>query len=301
MKHAFSLIVRFLLSFVVMLIAFMGASSLIGVGSIELTPEETSQSGLALVIVSLVNSFVLSFLILRARWYGATLITAVFVVYFGVETFMSQIETLFFNASVQMGPDVLTRVIASGFLRALIFAPLAVLIWGKLKVTPDADKQQGFSLPTAEWIKRFALLAVAYAVVYILFGYFVAWQSPAVREYYTGTTAVLPFHTHLLNLITDDPVLPIFQLFRGVLWAALALPIVWMTKGKPWQICWAIAFSFAILLSSGLIFPNPYMPAAVREAHLLELSSSMLVYGILAGYVWTRPVYAAPVLQQQAT
>ena len=79
------------------------------------------------------------------------------------------------------------------------------------------------------------------------------------------------------------------------------MPTVWMMKGKPWQICGAIALSFAILLSSELIFPNPYMPPPVREAHFLELSSSMLVYGIIAGWVWTRPVDSARVLQRQRT
>lgn len=299
MKHAFSLAVRFLLAFVVMLIAFMVASSIVGSASVQLTPEETSQSGVALLIVCLVNSLVLSYLILHSRWYGATLVAAVFVVQFGVETFMSQIETVFFNTSVQMSAQVLTSVVASGFLRALIFAPLAVLVWGKVKGIPAADKPGGLPSTTADWLKRFALLAVAYLVVYIVFGYFVAWQFPVVREYYTGTTALLPFPIHLFNLITGDPVLPLFQLFRGVLWAALALIIVWMTRGKSWQLYGAVAFTLAILLSSGLLFPNPYMPAPVRVAHLLELFSSMLVFGIIAGWVWTRPAVTGPVLQHQ--
>ncbi len=301
MKYVSSLIVRFLLSFVMMLVAFMASSSIVSTGAVPLTPEETTQSGLALLIVSLVNSLVLSLLILRSRWYGLTLVAAILLVHFGVETFMSQIETIFFNTSVQMGADVLTKVIASGFLRALSFAPLAVLIWGKLRGKRDADKTGRASLPPAEWAKRFALLAVAYLVVYIVFGYFVAWQSPAVREYYTGTTAILPFHVHLLNMITGNLVLPLFQIFRGVLWAALALLMVGMTKGQPWQVCAGIALSFAILLSSGLLFPNPYMPAPVRQAHLLELLSSMLVYGMVAGWVWSRPVDTLAVLQHQGT
>ncbi len=299
MKHFLSLVVRFLLSFVVMLIAFMVSSSVLSTGSAPLTPEETSQSGLALLVVSLIDSLVLSLLILRSRWYGVALVAAIFVVHFGVETFMSQIETVFFNTSVQMGTDVLAGVVTSGFLRALLFAPLAVLIWGKWRSKPGAENVAGTSLPRAEWVKRFALLAAAYLVVYIVFGYFVAWQSPAVREYYTGTTAILPFPVHLLNMITDNLVLPLFQILRGILWAGLALLVVRMTKGQPWQVCAAVALSFAILLSSGLIFPNPYMPVPVRQAHFLELFSSMLVYGLIAGWVWTRPAITRLTLQQQ--
>ncbi len=301
MKHAFSLTLRFLLSFVAMLIAFVGASAAFGSSSVQLTPEETSQSGIALLVVSLANSFVLSLLILRTRWSGVTLIGAVLLIQFGVETFMSQIETIFFNSSVQMEAAVLTTVIASGLLRALIFAPLAVLIWGKLKGRPDQDQTRAASPARAEWARRLALLAGAYLVVYILFGYFVAWQFPVVREYYTGTTAIVPFHTHLFNLLTGSPGLLIFQLFRGVLWGALALVIVWLMKAKPVSVCGAIALAFAVLLSSGLVFPNPYMPAPVREAHFLELLSSMLVYGIIAGWVWTRPVGNTAVPQYQGT
>jgi hypothetical protein len=296
MKHVLSLVVRFLLSFVVMLIAFMGSSSIISTSPALLTPEETSQSGLALLIVSLVDSLALSLLILRSRWSGARLMAAIFLIHFGVETFMSQVETVFFNASVQMGTDVLMNVILSGFLRALIFAPLAVLIWGKLKGRSDAEPWSGVSLPRAEWTKRFALLAAAYLVVY-----FVAWQSPTVREYYTGTTAILPFHTHFLNMIAGSPVLPLFQLFRGVLWGALALVITWMMKGKPWHVCAAIAMTFAVLVSSGLLFPNPYMPPLVREAHFLEVFSSMLVYGAISGWIWTRPASSVSVLQYRGT
>lgn len=301
MKNAFLLALRFLLSFVVMLVAFMAASTIVPSGSLQLTPEETSQSGVALLIVCLVNSVVLSYLILHSRWSGMTLVAAVIVVQFGVETFMSQIETVFFNTSVRMTTEVLASVIASGFLRALIFAPLAVLIWGKRKGIPGVDKPSGLPSATGEWIGRFALLAVAYLVVYILFGYFVAWQFEVVREYYTGTTTILPFHVHLFNMLTGDAILPLFQLFRGVLWAALALVIVRMTSAKPWQLYGAVAFTFAILLSSGLLFPNPYMPAPVRMAHWLELTSSMLPYGMIAAWVWTHPAVARPVLQHQGT
>lgn len=301
MKHAILLVVRFLGSFVVMLIAFIASQSIIGIGSLPVSPEETSESMQALLMVSLLNSLVLSYLILQSRCYGVTLVATVFLVHFGVETFMTQIETLFFNASIQMTPDVLTRVIALGFLRALIFAPLAVLVWGKLRGAPGQEQPHSVSLPAAEWVKRLALLAVVYVVVYFVFGYFVPWQSPTVREYYTGTTDILPFHIHLLNSVTGAPALPLFQILRGVLWAGLALLIVWMTESRSWQIGVVIALSFAVLLASGLIFPNPYMPAQVRQAHFLELASSMFAYGIIAGWVWTRPVGTRPVLQHQVT
>jgi hypothetical protein len=39
---------------------------------------------------------------------------------------------------------------------------------------------------------------------------------------------------------------------------------------------------------SGVIFPDPFMPPMVRQAYFFELSLSMLTYGAIAGWVWTR-------------
>jgi hypothetical protein len=44
--------------------------------------------------------------------------------------------------------------------------------------------------------------------------------------------------------------------------------------------------TFAVLLSLPLgLFPNPYMPPMVARSHFLEVSSSMLLFGGIAGWV----------------
>jgi hypothetical protein len=135
-----------------------------------------------------------------------------------------------------------------------------------------------------EWVMQLSTLAIAYAVVYFLFGYFVAWQWAATREFYSGTTDLLPFFTHIANTFRADPALPLFQLFRGFLWAGLALPIVRMFKGGRVETAIAVALAFSVLLASLVLFPNPYMPTLVRQSHFFELSSSMLVFGGLTGW-----------------
>ncbi len=286
-KQGILLLARLFATFVVMLIAFVVSTALMSTGSMQMSPDEASQAGLALLVVSLVNSLVLAYLILRSREHGVRLVLAVFAVHFGIETFMTQIETMFFNSAVAMPMDILAGVIASGLVRALAFAPLAVLVlnWRR-PVSADADPPA--VLPMFAWVKRLAFLAVVYAVVYFVFGYFVAWQSPDVRLYYSGTTDILPFQTHLLGVVQSDPGLSLFQLFRGILWAALGLLIARTLKGKALEISLFSAVAMAALIASGLAFPNPYMPAPVRAAHFLELSSSMLTFGAIAGWLWTR-------------
>jgi len=77
-----------------------------------------------------------------------------------------------------------------------------------------------------------------------------------------------------------------FQLLRGVLWTSLALIIVLMIKAKQWETSLAVALTFAVLLSLPLgLFPNPYMPPLVARSHFFEISSSMLLFGGIAGWV----------------
>lgn len=261
-------------AFLAMLIAFLVSSAVVDT-SVASVPADSAEAAPALLLVSLITSLVLAYPILRSRWHGLKLMAAVLVVMFGVQTFMSQIETLFFINALTLSFDLVMRIIAAGFVRALVFAPLAVIVLGKL-LGPSLDEPTTrLQLPLTEWIKRFAILSLVYVVVYFGFGYFVAYQWAAVRDYYAGTF---------------DPglVLPLFQVLRGAVWAALALPIVAMMRGKAWETCLALGLVFAGLLAAPLLFPNPFMPPMVRQGHLVELTTSMLTYGAIAGWVWTR-------------
>jgi hypothetical protein len=276
LKQGLGLAGKFTIAFVVMLVSIVVSAALIDTG-VRLPTEEASQSGPALLIVSLIDSLVLGYIILRSRWYGVKLIAAVAVVHFGVQTFMSQIETLYFIGALKMPLDMVLRIIAMGLLRAVIFAPIAVILLGKFHGTASAENRPRLAFPLPEWLKRFAILAIVYVIVYFAFGYFVAFQWAEARDYYAGT-------------FSNDISLPLFQILRGAMWAALALPIVKMMKGQVWETCLAVGLVFAVLLASGVIFPNPFMPPMVRQAHFFELSSSMLAYGAIAGWVWARKV-----------
>ena len=55
------------------------------------------------------------------------------------------------------------------------------------------------------------------------------------------------------------------------------------TQEKPMKFAYALVFG--ILPSAQLLLPNPFMPEAVRLAHFAEISSSMLLFGAVAGWV----------------
>lgn len=282
------LALKLFLVFIAMLVAFIVSALVIRTG-IETPPNEATQAGIAVLVVSLINSLVLAYLILRSHWNGIKLFAAIVLVHFGVETFMTQIETLYFNNAIKMPMNVLANVVLLGLVRALVFAVLAVLILGKWRGTAAVGNSEELFASSQEWLKPLAFLALAYAVIYFIFGYFVAWQWAEARQYYTGSTAIQPFFTHLTNTFVSDPILPVFQILRGTMWAGLAFVIVWMMKNRAtWEICLGVALAFAVILTSGVIFPNAFMPAMVRQAHFFELASSMLTFGMLAGWVWLR-------------
>jgi hypothetical protein len=284
-KQTSLLLFRLVLVSISMMIGYMVSTMVVGQADMTMTPEEASQAGQALFLVSAINALVLSYPISRSRWYGAKLIGTVFLVQFGVETFMTQIETLYFNRALQLDSTELLGLVEAGAIRAAIFALLSVIIFGKLKKSAQREGRRA-ETPLRAWILRFAVLAVLYIVIYFAFGYFVAWQWEETRLFYSGTTAILPFLTHFRGFFSSQPDIIPFQLLRGALWAALALAIVRMINAKRWEASLAVALLFAGLLSSGIgLFPNPYMPDMVRQSHFFELLSSMLLYGGIAGWV----------------
>lgn len=269
-----------------MTISFIAAAAIAnpGAASSSQSAEEATQAGMALIVVSIVNALLLAYLIARARWYGWKLIGVVIVVLFGVQTFMSQIETIFFGSAFNIPAAEMRSIVLSGFLTALFFSILAVLILGKMRKPKEPETSAPLlSLSPREWIIRLIVLPLAYIAIYFLFGYFIAWQSPDVRQLYSGSTAIDPFFTHLVNTIQSSPGLFFFQFVRGLIWIGLALLILRMMKGNRWEKAVVVGLLFGLLLTTQLLFPNPYMPAPVRLAHFIETSTSTFLYGLLIG------------------
>lgn len=284
-KKSLVLMTRLILTSIAMSIAYILSTLVISQSEITMTPEEASWAGIALFLVSTINALVLSYPILCSRWHGLKLIGAVFLVQFGVETFITQLESLYFNQALQIEAGEMLRLISAGALRALIFAPLAVWFLGRMKNSGQPEEKKSATSFSA-WVWRFVDLTALYPIIYFLFGYYVAWQWEETRLFYSGTTAILPFMSHFRGLFTSDLYFIPFQLIRGALWTALAMLIVNMMKAKRWESALAVALIFAGLLSSGIgLFSNPYMPPIVRQSHFYEIMSSMLLFGGIAGWV----------------
>ena len=285
MKEAIKTALRFLALVVVYLVCFVVVSgALLSTTMDQPSPDEAAGTLLALLVVSLINAAVWTYVIRRSRWSGWKLVFTVFFVLYGVSTLMPQIETAYF---VRLPPGMLPRLFLAGLIIAAVFSPLAVLILGKTRSQITDGPQLTFSV--SEWIVKLALIVVVYVVIYFTFGYFIAWKNPAVVEYYGGNDPG-SFITHMGNVLRTEPLLIVLQIVRALLWTAIAVPVIKMMNGKWREAGLAVALLFA-MTSAQLLIPNPLMPAEVRMAHLVETVTSNFLFGWLIVFVLVQVHY----------
>ncbi|HEX9128248.1 MAG TPA: hypothetical protein VF850_03725 [Gemmatimonadaceae bacterium] len=287
MKTAALLVGRVIVLTIVLFICISLAAGVVGQRPASSAPEPSGSAALALVIVCVLDTIVLTHFILRSRWTGWRLAATVFFVFYGVSTFMAQIESAVFITRLPAG--MLPRLFLMGALFAAPFSALAVLILGKRKAADlDVGENSRLVMPRSEWVWKLAVIAVVYVILYFTFGYFIAWRNPAVREYYGGTDPG-GFLTQMGTVVRDTPWLIPFQILRAMFWTLLALPVVRSLTG-PWQeTAQSIGFLFAVLMSALLLLPNPYMPESVRMSHLVETASSNFIFGMFVGWLLTGP------------
>lgn len=294
MKSLLLTAIRFLAVTILYFGSFVVVSgALLSTTSQESAPADAGATLIALLVASLLNAAVWTYVIRRSGWTGWKLVLTVFVVFYGANTLMLQIETAYFVT--RLPPGMLPRLFLAGMIIAAVFAPLAVLILGKAKREADVTRVK---ILAGGWPVKLALIVIAYVILYFTFGYFVAWRSPAVRAYYGGGDPE-SFISHIANLLRSEPLLFLLQAVRALLWTAIAVPVIKMLKGAWWESGLAVALLFAVV-NSQLLIPNPLMPPEVRMAHLVETTTSNFIFGwlvvlILRGKIADAQTQARPV------
>lgn len=280
MKATVIIAIRLVVLTVLYFICFAAISAaLLPFPSEQPAPVQAGGALAALLAVSLLNTLVLGYVILRSRWAGWKLVLAMFFVSYGVMTVMPQIETAFFVT--RLPPGMLPRLFLSGAIIAALFSSLAVLILGKRRSNPTiSDRHSRLDMPAGEWVGKISLIVIAYLVIYFTFGYFIAWKNVAVRAYYGGSDPG-SFLAQMSSVLRDTPLLLPLQAVRAILWTAIAVPVIRMMEGQWWETGLAVALLFAVVMNSQLLLPNPFMPQEVRMVHLLETATSNFLFGWL--------------------
>lgn len=201
----------------------------------------------------------------NARVRGWHMVPLIFISHFVIGSAMMQIETLWFNESLKLPLDAIGLMVAQGAIVGLaVGIASALLFWAK----PDAAQP----VP-ANVALRVGVMALIYVVLYYGAGSLIAWQSAAVRAFYENG-----IHIQFVPTVC-------FQIFRGTLWALIALFIVTRLRGSLARRALVMAVLFFSLTALQLLYPNPFVPWPVRAAHLAEVGSSEFLYGIISTLV----------------
>jgi len=269
-----------LLTFIVMIV--MGISAgIVGVGSDGLVENASQIVGITL-FVCFMQTVALSYPIIHSKLGGWRLAILIIGVFFGISTFLVQIETLIFLDYFIgiLNPELIPQLFLQGAITSVIFTPIAVFILRGWKINGQVGLSSiKLGMSRIQGFVKIALLSATFVLFYIFFGIFVAWQNPALCEYYGDLITQMAEVGNLMVLL---------QAGRAVIFVALALPVVQTMSGKTWQKGLAIALLFSILTSSNLLIPITIMPDTVRISHFIEVAIPTFIFGWLVVWLMQR-------------
>jgi hypothetical protein len=235
-----------------------------------------------LLVYTFLISLVMAWIIQRSRWRGWKLITALIFTFYGLMTLTSQIETIVYLRA-KMPSGLIQQLFLMGAVVAILFVPIAVLIMGKIRRQEESPQFERAFRPAGQWA-HLAALAVVYVVLYYVFGFYVAWQNPEVRLYYSGSAELASFFEQMRSTVVTTPWMLPLQFVRGLLWVLSAYPVARMLKTTRSETACTIATLFGVW-SFALLMPNPLMPSSVAHSHFWETLWCDLLLGAIVGWV----------------
>lgn len=243
-------------------------TALRGVLAILTTPSTPSVIFLAwLALADMVLAGVFVALATHSPWRGARLGLAIFTLAFGVGTLGTLIEAVFFR----LFPTATALHLA---VNAALVAAVAALGVTWLAGSATVTALPASPVGTGRQILRFTGSSLIYTICYLGAGIAVL---PFVRQFYA--TGGLPSGGATLGM----------QLFiRGPLLVLLGILVVRMTSmTRAGQATLVAAVMVGLGGLAPLLVPNPFMPDAVRWAHLVEITVSNAVFGSLVGWIYS--------------
>ena len=272
---------KLMLCVIVYAAAFMAANALMPFsrGFRELGVSENSMGMLFMLINAAWVCFTIFFIIRNSHWSGVKLFLVILFVMFFIQSFMMQVETLFFaDAFFVITKTDIMLIMFAGLFPLLAATPLLIKFFQNRDVAAETTK-----IDIKSAAIKLGVIGIVYLCVYMVFGYFVAWQFEDLRLFYSGSPEKLNFFGQLVNNMKTNPAIYPFQILRGILFGIFVLPLQNMI-GKKSAFIISVCLVF-LCTAAMLIIPNVLFPDTVRFAHLIEMTSSMLLFGIISGKI----------------
>ena len=237
------------------------------------------------------NALILIWAARRSSFKGLAMAGQLFVLSFGTQVFMTQIETSYFISAFPLlqGNFQVFVIVLRGCLTSLLFSLLVTLMVGGFSKNSRSQRTV-FTVTNDNAVKQGAWLAAIYVALYMLFGYFVAWQVKEVRLFYGGPAELNGLLEQWSAALMQRPEILVFQYFRGVLWILCLVPLFLGFSGKRLELVILSGLALALLPTTQLAFANALMPASVSLGHFWEVSISTGIFGALCA--WFIPVHS---------
>lgn len=220
------------------------------------------------LVVVLVNTSVIAYLVVRSRWTGVKLAGALIVFYSGLQT-VSFVEIYLYGmipleAAVQWTATSLATVVG--------VTAVTLVVFGRLTGPDSPPPDDRLRLSVWQWVWKTPLIAVIHLLTFLAAGLFV----------FMGVAELVDPVALAEYEILDPPswIFP-FQALRGIIFAGLMLPVVYLFAGGLRETQVTVALAFAVLLSSGLLLPDSGLPGLLWVAHAAEVFSSSFVLGLI--------------------
>ncbi len=227
--------------------------------------------------VCVFNSFLLSVLFWLTRIYsGIRKTIGLFAFCFIIQFVLMQMESIFFGDGIGIQNPQVASIIIAGFIMSTATVLFGVAIVNKMSREP---KQQ-FTLVVNEWrpfVVPFLLLScIVYPLIYLTFGYYIAWQNENLRIFYTKSSELTSFFHQGAGSFADG--LYFFQILRAAIWVIATIPLVLMLRHlKAYYLL--VGLFTSLLPATQLFIPNPYMPQEIAMIHFVETASSNFIWG----------------------
>jgi len=273
---------KIILCIIVYAIVFIAANALMpfSEGFKELAASENPSGILYILVFAAWVCFTIYFIIQNTNCNGIKLfINVVFAVFF-IQSFMTQIETMFFtHAFPAFQKSDIVFVTITGLFPVLAAAALLIKFFQNKNSVVEKNKTGIKNI-----LIRLGAIGIIYLFVYMVFGYFVAWQFEELRIFYSGSPEKLSFWGQTINNFKTNRIIFPFQINRGILFGLAIIPIKNMVNKKKNIFIISVCLLY-LCTAIQLIIPNALFPDMVRIAHLVEMSSSMLLFGVIVGNI----------------
>ncbi len=297
-KNSLKNFAKFLALVIILLVVYFATSAMVLTDMAAATsPDDAGAAMVGALVMILVNALILTTIVRLSTWRGWALVAGLTFSFYGVHTFVGQIEAYAFLTDLgeligsgatpvlTMPLDFIGAMFLVGLALAVAGVPLTVLLFGRHKpqsVRSGATQSRRYlrRFSAGQWAWKLAAIIVVYELLYFGFGYYVAWSSEAVRAFYQGAHPG-SFPAALWQNLVNTPLVYPWQALRALLWVAFTLPVIMMLRRHGWKGALTLAFFVALPMNLGHLVPNPFMPDAVRLAHFVETTSSNFLFGLI--------------------